>query len=75
MKDDIGERLNRVVPTASQVVVTIRCKSRCGWTSGVGGLLGHDTSLQVHGNYVVFSDALLSLRLTQTYIYLSFFSI
>lgn len=69
MKDEIRERLNRVVVPVC-VLVTVRCKSGCG-----GHLdSGHGMSLQVHSNYaefflaMLFCDAPLSLSLSHIHI-------
>jgi len=68
VKDEVGERLNRVVP------VCVAGAIRVWWTSG-----HHDTSLQVHSNFEVFflamlfSDALLCFSHTYTHTY-TFFS-
>jgi hypothetical protein len=72
VKDEIGERLNRVVPVG--VAVTIRCKSGCGGLLGVIPCVfaGAQHLRSILLRNVFFSDTLLSLSHSRTYIYLSF---
>jgi hypothetical protein len=71
VKDEIGERLNRAVPGC--VAVTIKCESGCG---GLQGMIlyvfagAQQLRSNLLGNF--FSDTLLSLSPTLSYIILFF---